>query len=296
MTSHDTVPRRRREEDDVTGHEGTDVELPFSVRVRALSGASVHVDDLFASTRLIVLRRRAAQALNMPWYEITLCLGEAAFGFEQDGKTLQLLGVGEGVELACVRQTTPAESSGWIALDDAAADPFEAEVVYETHDNGGRPFTAKVLRFADRRGRVDVNEKGLPGTITFEAQGVFVGRWKLRNEGRWGEGNSLLLRMPDADGGVHRYVFVGHIVYCFETRPQDPILHYFSLVGNSDVPYPVALGAERVYYMLDCRSALRTDVGEPEEFERWEDAYCGFYDEPARACEPFVALSYLWTV
>ena len=57
-------------------------------------------------------------------------------------------------------------------------------------------------------------------------------------------GNSILLQIDS-----NKYVFVGHNIY--EFKIDDTINEYYSPVGNSFVPYPVALGSKNNYFMLD---------------------------------------------
>ena len=37
----------------------------------------------------------------------------------------------------------------------------------------------------------------------------------------------------------------------FEVNIDDEVINYYSPVGNNDVPYPIAIGNENVYFMLD---------------------------------------------
>ena len=79
-------------------------------------------------------------------------------------------------------------------------------------------------------------------------------------------GNSILLQIEK-----NKYVFVEGSIYEFTTN--DEIIKYFSLIGRNDVPYPIALGKENVYFMLDefyiPKKYFPTKM---KEFE-FEDAY-----------------------
>jgi hypothetical protein len=59
------------------------------------------------------------------------------------------------------------------------------------------------------------------------------------------EGNSILLRVGE------KYVYIGSEIYEFSPKPEDTIQKYYSDIGNSDVPYPYAVGNTHVYIMLD---------------------------------------------
>ncbi len=65
-------------------------------------------------------------------------------------------------------------------------------------------------------------------------------------------GNSVLLQVID------KYVYIGMTytgseIYEFKPSDEDEIIEYYSLVGNNDVPYPVAIGKKNVYFMLEQR-------------------------------------------
>ncbi len=57
-------------------------------------------------------------------------------------------------------------------------------------------------------------------------------------------GNSILVKFSD-----QKYMFVGNIIYTFNA-PEN-ILKYYSLLGNNDVPYPVAVSKNFIFMMLD---------------------------------------------
>ena len=56
------------------------------------------------------------------------------------------------------------------------------------------------------------------------------------------QGNSILLETKD------NYVYIGTEIYEFNI--DDEVINYYSPVGN-DIPYPIAIGNENVYFMLD---------------------------------------------
>jgi hypothetical protein len=63
----------------------------------------------------------------------------------------------------------------------------------------------------------------------------------------------------------------------YEFTMEDDFEAYYSLIGNSDVPYPVLLGSKYVYFMLDYiylpRDVFKAKMSQKE----WEDAYQYFY-------------------
>jgi hypothetical protein len=143
---------------------------------------------------------------------------------------------------------------------------YNRMVVYEIHDNGGRPFRVTVR---DRgKGKAVSVEKSMntfkrvngkfvdivaPHKHIFDVQveKVFVG--KASPGGGYdglkpseAEGNSLLLHLPD-----DKFMYIGDYIYTFEPVRGDTILRYYSDIGNSDVPYPYAVGKTHIYIMLD---------------------------------------------
>lgn len=127
--------------------------------------------------------------------------------------------------------------------------------IYYTHNNGDRPYkvcvkgkTASIYtRSSDRDFNVHI--KTYPFKKSFVGQAVkgddvFDSFDNVREAKEFGKGNSLLFRI-----GKNKYVFVGHLVLEFTTK--DPIQEFHSMIGRNDVPYPVAIGTENVYFMLD---------------------------------------------
>jgi hypothetical protein len=131
---------------------------------------------------------------------------------------------------------------------------------YLMHYNGGRPFKVVVSPqridvFARPRGQsVDAEHSVRVLTIS-KFQGYW---WGKDTTGSGWHHSSLLIKENDFD-----YVFVGGEVYRFS--PEETIVDFFSPMGNSDVPYPVAYGDKRVYFMLEKRSLPMSliDMSEP---------------------------------
>eukprot|EP00965_Chrysotila_dentata_P062038 2055600-Pleurochrysis_carterae.AAC.1 len=68
------------------------------------------------------------------------------------------------------------------------------------------------------------------------------------------DGSSVLLRRDDGS-----YVFVGWDVFSFKTK--EPVLTFYSLIGNNDVPYPVAVTSKSVAFMLERRIVPKHVLG-----------------------------------
>lgn len=132
---------------------------------------------------------------------------------------------------------------------------------YKIHDNGGRPFRVEiqgmkvsVYKNMDSYELVDGKFTTLSNPETFikefTADEIFVGKKSPKGgydglKPKEAEGNSLLLHVGS------KYVFLGHEIYEWTPVKGDTIELYYSNIGNSDVPYPYAVGKTHVYIMLD---------------------------------------------
>jgi len=140
---------------------------------------------------------------------------------------------------------------------------------YWTHDNGGRPFRVEiqgtkvsVFKNMDTYELVSgkfVNvsnpEKHL---MDITADEVFVGKKSPKGgydglKPKDAEGNSILLRVGS------KFVFIGHMIYEFKPIKGDTIELFYSNIGNSDVPYPYAIGKTHIYILLDDHVAVSMD-------------------------------------
>lgn len=139
------------------------------------------------------------------------------------------------------------------------------EQVYQIHDNGGRPFSVKIVPTTgaqrynatiyknkwDNQTNQDVVDKVI---ATFNDAIVHIGKspdtpGTVRSGGNGPafDGNSVLIQ---SNKDTLEYVFVGWEVYRFVAL--SPIDIFWSPVGNSDVPYPYAIDTQlRVYAFID---------------------------------------------
>ena len=123
-----------------------------------------------------------------------------------------------------------------------------SDIIYTTHENGGRP-----LRVLVNGQHVTIWRKK---TCLIERKyaEVHVGKSPMcemtKFSGGHGpefDGNTLLLRL-ETDG--LDYDFVQSAVYKFTAK--SPIVRFVSPVGNNDVPYPFAIdNAGRVYLFIE---------------------------------------------
>lgn len=153
---------------------------------------------------------------------------------------------------------------------------------YEIHDNGGRPFRVDiqgndvaVWKNMDEYVFVDGNFKTIEHPrkeiLKFTADKIFIGK-KSPTGGYDGltpkeaEGNSILLDVGN------KYIYIGSEIYEFSPVKGDTIEKYYSDIGNSDVPYPYAVGKTHIYIMLDKVAVSKS------YFDMKQDIYRQYYD------------------
>ena len=141
---------------------------------------------------------------------------------------------------------------------------------YDIHDNGSRPFRvyvdgSTVSIYQANRDHTGWIIDGFDTMFrTMKVKKVYLGGKKSQL------GNSIVIHLS----GNH-YMYIGHEIYEFEM--EDDIDSYFSLIGNSDVPYPVLLGTTYVYFMLDHCYVSRNEFDPTMTNAEWEDAYARYY-------------------
>lgn len=171
-----------------------------------------------------------------------------------------------------------------VSVGDADWDavPGGSYQMYQTHDNGGRPFRV----FVDKKNKVGVitlmvnsewPEDCYPYVVNkrFSFKRVFIGK-SPRNEmtetafnggyGRKFDGNTILFDMGD-----NTYMFVGDRVSLFKSN--SPIVRFVSPVGQNDVPYPYALDESGTYYLI-----VESVKVKSLEISKDSDPYLWYYD------------------
>lgn len=271
-----------------------------TIVIELLSGTTYQINNVELSSQLIYFKKQIAESLDKPWYYVVLCVGHTSYSSEYDGRTLQELGIDGSVTLQCIL-CEPWKSSP-LVLDLTSNHPPEETVSFYPHDNGGRPFhvildgsntimvqtLTDIVRFSqveyifigqDRRNPSEVTTTTTTTETTKRTATTTISTTTTTM------GNSVLLKLCDEQSDLHKYVFIGECIYSFYT--EEPILHYFSEIGNNDVPYPVALGPSKVYFMLDHRTMQRSLFGEPSRLEAWEGMYSIFYESGSSSKKPF---------
>lgn len=142
---------------------------------------------------------------------------------------------------------------------------------YETHWNGGRPYTVYLI---------DPTTVSIYDTYTHKLiktykniEKITIGKYtyySTRGRGHNLDGNSVLLKLKA------KYVFIGDSIYEFTT--PEPITHYYSLVGNSNVPYPVAISDNYAYYMISNTYVDKKKMTDLFGKIDWEDSYGKYYE------------------
>jgi len=140
--------------------------------------------------------------------------------------------------------------------------------VYDVLDNGARPYRVYVdgstvsIYIGKQNSDYTYDYDKLVRTI--KAKEVHVGGKKSQL------GNSILVHVSG-----NNYMYIGHEIYEFQM--EDTVDTYFSIVGNSDVPYPVLLGTENAYFMLDHCYVPRSEFDPKMTKAEWEDSYQRYY-------------------
>jgi hypothetical protein len=126
---------------------------------------------------------------------------------------------------------------------------------YMILDNGSNAFVAKVspshvniyrLKHTNQNGSV-LDKK----VLDMDYKKIFIGDNDLNIKGGPAPkgmypGNSILIQTSPG-----KYIYAGNEIYSFGTINGEKINKYYSIVGNSHVTYPYAVGEHYTYFMLD---------------------------------------------
>lgn len=120
---------------------------------------------------------------------------------------------------------------------------------YFIHDNGGRPFHVVLKNQEAQITSSKDDYKKVIKTIPYEK--ALIGYHATRSPAY--DGNSILLQI-----GKNQYVVIGESVKEFKT--EEPVKHYHSFIGNSDVPYPYAETSNYYYLTLEGVKVAKEDA------------------------------------
>ena len=130
---------------------------------------------------------------------------------------------------------------------------------YLTHDNGGRPFKVSVNNknvsiyklpedYNYDNGHANKKDYTILVKTYNNVKQIFIGKSvkgdDANGNNNFGLGNSVLLEIAN-----NKYVFIGEVIFEFST--SSPVIEFFSMIGNNDVPYPLALTKDNVYFLID---------------------------------------------
>ena len=172
------------------------------------------------------------------------------------------------------------------------------------HDNGDRPYCVRI-----KDGQVDVFEdptdNDIPQTKEHYIKLVYSSKFLKRFVGKsTGDdtfqladhkkqdarkfiGNSMLFQTA-----ANKYMVVaGSAIYSFQTPDTDSIIRFYSSVGRSDVPYPVAEGKANIYFMLDKKYVPKSEFEKGTQFEFAYDKY--YANNMKKTSKPFIAVKQL---
>ena len=135
---------------------------------------------------------------------------------------------------------------------------------YFIHDNGGRPYLVyiknkNVIIYNIPEDKINDslydekknnNNKWMYINLVekYKAKEIFIGKSPLirmtdfsGGHGKYFDGNTILLFLSN-----NNYVYISNSIE--KIKIDDKIEKYYSFVGNSDVPYPMAIGKKNIYF------------------------------------------------
>ena len=145
---------------------------------------------------------------------------------------------------------------------------------YSIHDNGGTPFWVEVsgksitvLKNMNTYEWIDGKHTEVKNPtkelFSINVDEVFIGKTSPTGP-KSPPGTAILCRIGS------KYMYIGKEIYEFSTN--DVITKFYSDLGNSDVPYPYAVGEKYIYIMLD-KVAIDKSL-----FNMKEDIYKQYYE------------------
>jgi hypothetical protein len=147
------------------------------------------------------------------------------------------------------------DSNKWIVLANNSGIKKWIKLVspikkYQTHWNSAHPYLIIVAKntiiilkpnindyklFDNFVIKIDNYKEIFPGTNTNKFAGPYTEKFT---------GSSILIHVKN-----NEYIFIGKDIYKFTST--NPISKYYSIMGNSDVPYPFAISKDKIYLMLE---------------------------------------------
>jgi hypothetical protein len=157
-----------------------------------------------------------------------------------------------------------------IVMSGQGLKPSQCEkMTFYTHDNGGRPFRVDISEFGEVTITPTKHAKkpnGKPIVIN-EPVTIFIGCDSPRGQC----GNTILIEREE-----RVYLLVAHDIIT-EYKTPDRITAYFSIIGNNDVPYPIALSDTTAYFAIEGMAMLPRKNLRTRDFVNSTDVYNEFY-------------------
>jgi hypothetical protein len=169
----------------------------------------------------------------------------------------------------------------WIPADTFPTIKYKGYKAYNIHHNGNFPYVVYVKgndvhiykrSFAYDDEVKDASFGNFPRNQyvihikSYKVKNVFIGKGNSDSEDGPVPGNTVLLQVSK-----NKYIFVGGIIYEFEA---DDIVAYHSQIMGNDIPYPVALSKNNVYFLLD---KVYIPIDKFGKFNDWASAYNYYY-------------------
>lgn len=125
----------------------------------------------------------------------------------------------------------------------ARKSPRKTRKTYSIHDNGGRPFRVRVGSGGAVEVLVHTGNTYEPFK-SFSASRVLLGKQSpLPNRESSPVGNNILLELSSG-----KYLYIGSVIREFKPLKGDVLTKFYSDIGNNDVPYAYAIGANHIYF------------------------------------------------
>lgn len=147
------------------------------------------------------------------------------------------------------RKKAYAPKESWIVEKSGKTQRWNKATDHFTHDNGARPFYFKVKNghLTVLQGKFDKESEPIYDKLVLSLPkykhiwiGANTGKYANKREGEC-KGNSLLVNVKN-----NEYIYIGNRIFKFTTI--DKIKEFHGIMGNSDVPYPIAIGTKNTYF------------------------------------------------
>lgn len=137
-------------------------------------------------------------------------------------------------------------------INEPTNEPTHEPIHAPTNDNTNTPIKVKVdeTQYWDTFLEQEISKNNYNYTDCVmridDYNCVSIGEDKYHPEFK---GNTILVEC--LNDGVLSYIYIADVIYKFYVPNNDPIIVYYSPIGNSDVPYPVAISENYIYLMRD---------------------------------------------